>query len=529
MRNPEILILDEATSALDGASEALINEAIERASRGRTLLSITHRLASVRTADVIFFLDHGRIVEAGKHEELLARNGGYARMWKKQSGFMDQGEGLKVEPERLRDIPILAELEDSVLAEMAQGFLTERYSPNRYIVHEGDPGDKFYILARGTAEVWKRDRRTTVLQDGDYFGEMALILHTRRNASVRAVTECTCLMLPHDRFQALMTRVPSLRWRLRELAAINEYVNAEAAIPVTPETTHVSSKIRHDLLTPVNHLIGYSELLLEDLPESPHIADIRSAAKNAQGMIERALPSGQAASRSTVETLRSDIEAPIQTILGLVAQAAAASPIGIESDLEKLRCAAQTLRAMFDDMDHPAQAAANKHPSSGGTALAGFRESSLGHLLVVDDNDRSRDLLQRRLERHGYRVSQAAGGRQALEMISAGGFDLVLLDVMMPEMDGYEVLRQLRVSGQLSELPVIVTSALDEVESAVRCIELGAEDYLTKPFHSGLLETRIAASVAQKRVRSEERRKAEELRNALEQLQGRKYISGAAS
>jgi ATP-binding cassette subfamily B protein len=528
LRNPEILILDEVTSALDSATESLINQTIERAAKGRTLLSVTHRLGSVQTADVILFLERGRIVETGTHADLLARNGIYARMWRKQSGFAGagQGEGWRIEPQWLRDIPILSELDDTILGDLAGSFYTEVYSAHHFLVHEGDPGDKFYILARGTAEVRKREGRVAVLQDGDFFGEMALILNTPRSASVRALTECTCLTLPREKFQALMSRAPSLRWRLRELAAINEHVYAEAAVPMAPAATLASSKIRHDLLTPINHLVGYSELLLEDLPESAPVQAILEASKTSQRMIEEALPSGQAVTRAGLEALRRDLETPLQAILASVAQQAQThSPVSVEADLEKIRSAAGSLRGMFDGMDQPARAIGSARRDSDGSALAAFRESSAGHLLVVDDNDRGRELLCRRLGRHGYRVSQAAGGREALEMIASDPFDLVLLDVLMPEVDGYEVLRQLKAMGRLQELSVIMTTAMDEMESAVRCIELGAEDYLTKPIDPVLLETRIGNAVARKRAREEERRKVDELRAALHALQEEKGVS----
>ena len=106
-----------------------------------------------------------------------------------------------------------------------------------------------------------------------------------------------------------------------------------------------------------------------------------------------------------------------------------------------------------------------------------------GFLLVVDDIEANRDMLSRRLERQGYAVATAENGRRALEMLRAETFDLVLLDVMMPEMDGYEVLQRLKADEALRNIPVIMISALSEVDSAVRCIEMGAEDYLLKPFN----------------------------------------------
>jgi two-component system, cell cycle response regulator len=116
----------------------------------------------------------------------------------------------------------------------------------------------------------------------------------------------------------------------------------------------------------------------------------------------------------------------------------------------------------------------------------------------------NRTLLARRLERLGHAVGQAANGREALALLAAEPFDLVLLDIMMPELDGYEVLRRLKAHERLRDIPVIVISALDELASAVRCIELGAEDYLPKPFDPVLLRARIGAGLEKKRLRDQE-------------------------
>jgi len=126
------------------------------------------------------------------------------------------------------------------------------------------------------------------------------------------------------------------------------------------------------------------------------------------------------------------------------------------------------------------------------------------NLLVVDDDETNRKILSGRLEAEGYKVFVAENGRRALEMIETQPFDLVLLDILMPEMDGYQVLQYLKSRQTLHNIPVIVLSALDEIESAVRCIEMGAEDYLTKPFNPVLLRARIGACLEKKRLRDQE-------------------------
>jgi class 3 adenylate cyclase len=129
----------------------------------------------------------------------------------------------------------------------------------------------------------------------------------------------------------------------------------------------------------------------------------------------------------------------------------------------------------------------------------------MGRLLVVDDNKVNRLLLGRGLEQQGHAVSFAENGRQALEMLHAQPFDLVVLDVLMPEIDGYQVLEQLTADTHLRYIPVIMISALDELDSVVKCIEMGAEDYLTKPINPVLLRARISASLEKKRLRDQQR------------------------
>ena len=128
-------------------------------------------------------------------------------------------------------------------------------------------------------------------------------------------------------------------------------------------------------------------------------------------------------------------------------------------------------------------------------------------LLVVDDNDDNRYTLTRRLNREGYQnLTTANNGREALERMTSQPFDLVLLDVMMPDMNGYEVLEHVKASASLREVPIIMISALDEIESVIRCIELGAEDYLNKPFNPVLLRARVGALLEKKRLRDEVRK-----------------------
>jgi adenylate cyclase len=131
--------------------------------------------------------------------------------------------------------------------------------------------------------------------------------------------------------------------------------------------------------------------------------------------------------------------------------------------------------------------------------------SGAARLLVVDDNKVNRLLLTRSLELQGHSIASAENGRVALEMLRGESFDLVLLDMEMPEMDGFQVLEQLVNDRRLRDLPVIVTSSLEGIANVVRCIELGAEDYLTKPVNPVLLKARIGASLEKKRLRDQQK------------------------
>lgn len=131
--------------------------------------------------------------------------------------------------------------------------------------------------------------------------------------------------------------------------------------------------------------------------------------------------------------------------------------------------------------------------------------SGPARLLVVDDNKVNRLLLTRSLELQGHTVASAENGRVALEMLRREGFDLLLLDMEMPEMDGFQVLEQMVNDRQLRDLPVIVTSSLEGIANVVRCIELGAEDYLSKPVNPVLLKARIGASLEKKSLRDQQK------------------------
>ncbi len=229
---------------------------------------------------------------------------------------------------------------------------------------------------------------------------------------------------------------------------------------------HAASRLRHELRTPINHIIGYSELLLEEAEDSPLDAYTGDLQK---------------------------IHAAGKTLLGLI-NTLLESPVGITESYSFVPQPAIDPYPVGDgDTDR-----------GGVSAEPGTSPVLSGHLLVVDDNDVNRDMLSRRLRHQGYRVSVADDGRRALQSVRDEPVDLVLLDVLMPEMDGYETLKQLKADPRLRDIPVIMISALDEIQSVVRCIEHGAEDYLPKPFNPVLLRARIGAGLEKKRLRDQE-------------------------
>jgi len=230
------------------------------------------------------------------------------------------------------------------------------------------------------------------------------------------------------------------------------------------------SSLIHDLRTPLNLILGYTEMMIEQAQE--------------QGEEE------------FVPDLQKTHTAGKQ-LLAL-----------INDNFHSIRVSegAEDIAAFGKDLDMPAtQLSDDGDFSEYVAAKPVVPDGAHGYLLVVDDVEANRDVLSRRLRLQGYTVATAENGRVALEKLREASFDLVLLDILMPEMDGYEVLQRLKADETLREIPVIMISALSELDSAVRCIEMGAEDYLPKPFNPTLLRARIGACLVKKRAKRTER------------------------
>ena len=285
-----------------------------------------------------------------------------------------------------------------------------------------------------------------------------------------------------------------------------------------PGTPLSVGELRHELRTPVNHIVGYTEMLLEDTEDSAFadsrvlLQDILSAAREVLLLINGALPPTRSeVSPAELATLYSTIRIPQSRILGAIRNllASPSVPAGDEFPQDLLR-----VKAAAERLVPGAGAAAPQMQTSEQRGTAGAKRG--GRVMVVDDVEDNREVLRRRLAREGYDVTCASNGREALERIANAPFDLVLLDVMMPEVDGYAVLEQLKSNSATRDIPVIMISALDDMPSVVRCIERGAEDFLPKPFDAVLLRARISACLEKKLLRDKEKEYLEDVHRVIE-------------
>ena len=235
LRNPSVLLLDEATSALDPRTEAAINETLDRISRGRTTIAVTHRLASIVNVDRIFVFDRGQLVEEGTHDDLVKKGGLYANLWQEQGGFtLEAGvQYVGVEAQRLQGVPMFTQLGSDLLGALARRLAVERFPAGDIIVNEGEIGDKLYVIHKGQVEVLSYDRagqqrRINTLREGDHFGEIALLYNVPRIATIRALSPCQLYSLSKGDFDILLGAVPGLRDQLTETMAQRTLVSAKA-------------------------------------------------------------------------------------------------------------------------------------------------------------------------------------------------------------------------------------------------------------------------------------------------------------
>lgn len=306
---------------------------------------------------------------------------------------------------------------------------------------------------------------------------LAAFLRQQLNAPVVAMRGFIDIIIEDTRRLGLDSALPDLermRTACTDLAALVGLVIDQPHTIRKPEESFgtFQSRLRHDLRTPLNAIKGYCELLVEDMRDGgqmqllPDLAKVHEAVDQLLLQIDAMLDPGRGA----------ELEIPL----------AQATPVEIVTGL---------LRAIAP-VDVPG---------------AKPERELASRVLVVDDIASNRDLLARRLTREGHQVVTVEDGASALDCLVAENFDLILLDLMMPGMSGFEVLCRLKSSSRTRHIPVIMISALDELDSTVRCIEAGAEDYLPKPFNPILLRARINASLEKKWLRDREQKHFEEL------------------
>jgi class 3 adenylate cyclase len=280
-----------------------------------------------------------------------------------------------------------------------------------------------------------------------------------------------------------------------------------------------AAQLRHELRTPLNHIIGYAEMLLEEIGDGaavdlgPDLRALHASARQLLALLNEVLAPARAVPGPVdLAAARGVLLPPLDRIRAvghaLQERAEQAGATAVLADLERIRTAAERLGTLLVHGGVPPN---DEHERAGAGAAPVEANASRAVILVVDDNEGNRDMLARRLRRQGYEVRTAAGGSAALDALARESVDLVLLDVMMPDLDGYRVLERMKADPGLRDIPVLMISALDELDSVVRCIHLGAEDYLSKPFEPVLLQARIGACLEKKRLHDQRKRHLAEL------------------
>ena len=311
----------------------------------------------------------------------------------------------------------------------------------------------------------------------------------------------------------------------------------------TDSKSHSSilSHLRHELRTPINAIIGYSEMIIEEIEDISldveyleELEEIKAYGVELLNLIDTflnpvVLPDNRLDLAKIINNpeLKLELAKPTQLVISNCQQLATLIEQDFANDLEKINAAAIKLLDEINELSktpHQLSLEANQAKSWEMEAIVGTSSiSSLNQkkppdtskytILIVDDNATNRDLLSRQVMAQGHQVATAADGKQAIQMIQTGIYDSILLDIIMPEINGYEVLQWIRASAWRN-IPTIMISALDRIDSAIRCIEMGAADYLAKPFNPTLLKARLGACLEQKRLRDLESSYLEQLAKA---------------
>jgi sigma-B regulation protein RsbU (phosphoserine phosphatase) len=299
--------------------------------------------------------------------------------------------------------------------------------------------------------------------------------------------------------------------------------------------------LKHELRTPLNHIIGYCEMLTEEAQDRaleellPDLDRIHSAGRRLLSVINDLCdPEKLPGFRANPALLDHDVRTPLNQIIGyaemLQEDARASGHATLVPDLERIHIAArELLRRVVSHFSETRDITAIAEGEAPEGATAFFRRQRVepaaptaptpgGRLLVVDDDEGNRTMLARRLGRLGHEVTTASDGNEALTRLRQQPFDLLLLDIQMPGLNGYHVLEAMKQEPALAQVPVVVLSASDETSRVARCIEMGAEDYLSKPFDPVLLRARIGACLEKKHIRESQRKAFEALQRSQKAL-----------
>jgi sigma-B regulation protein RsbU (phosphoserine phosphatase) len=315
------------------------------------------------------------------------------------------------------------------------------------------------------------------------------------------------------------------------------------------------ANLRHELRTPLNAVIGYSEMLIEDVQDLDEedgraamireLETIRAAGTHLLALINDILDPAHIATTQGVldlealdRQLRQELDDPLNSIMGysaiLMENAQQRGWANLVLDLQKIHTAGQCLLQLIDGIVavHRVQAdtaSAEPRPLQEPMAVVRAPASEApahGCLLVVDDNETNRDLLARRLGRQGYRVVLAESGRQALEILKQHSFDLVLLDIQMPEMDGYAVCQQLKADEGTRDMPIIFISALGDIQDKIQAFTVGGVDYVTKPFQFQEVLARVETHLTLRRLQRQLQDANQQLREANHKMARELALAG---
>jgi class 3 adenylate cyclase/CheY-like chemotaxis protein len=310
------------------------------------------------------------------------------------------------------------------------------------------------------------------------------------------------------------------------------------------EARHLSfSRLRVDLRTALDEIIGYVQMMPGGAGEPTSDPLVSGAHELAAIASSLALAVDSSSPHPTGRYLAKFGERLLplgnrmRRCAGQLLALAAAAPPDVAADLERIAKASRRVTALADELlANPEAFARGDADPAAAPLIAALRDALVAverpapvaaetTVLIVDDNEDNRRLLAKRVEREGYSRLLADGGRKALELLEEHRVDLVLLDVLMPDVDGLEVLRQIKSRPAWRDIPVLMISAVDDVAIVARCIEEGADDYLPKPFDPMILRARLRSCIERRQLREMEKQRTTELETLLSQVQEERRTS----